>query len=182
MDKKREKRISKFLSYALRHGPDDVGIELAEGGWTDVPALLEAASRKGHTISVEELEQIVANNDKQRFALSEDRARIRANQGHSVSVEIDHTVATPGEHLFHGTVRKFIPSIREQGLLKGNRQHVHLSAERETAAKVGQRRGKPVILIVRAAAMQESGHTFYLSANGVWLTEHVPKEYILYPG
>lgn len=181
MNEKTETRVSKFLSFALRHGPGDVGIELDEGGWAEVAAVLQAAARNGFTLSLDDLEHVVANNDKKRFILSEDGSRIRASQGHSVRVELGHAPAQPLELLFHGTVARFLDSIRAQGLLRGERQHVHLSADEATAKNVGQRRGKPVVLRVRALAMHHEGFVFHRSDNGVWLTEAVPSEYIVFP-
>ena len=125
--------------------------------------------------------EIVRTNDKQRFALSEDGTRIRANQGHSVKVDLALTPQQPPEVLYHGTVDKFIDAIRNTGLQKGERHHVHLSPDLITATKVGQRRGKPVILTIRAAAMAKASHPFYLSDNGVWLTDAVPPEFINFP-
>ena len=171
-------RVSKFLSLVLRHDPGRIGIVLDEAGWTDVAALLAAAAAHGVRISRAELDEVVATSDKQRFALSPDGARIRANQGHSVEVELDLPAAVPPATLYHGTVDAALPGIRAEGLIRGARHHVHLSADVDTAKKVGGRRGKPVILTIRADAMADDGHTFYRSANGVWLVDHVPAEYI----
>ena len=172
------KKISKFLSLVLRHDPAHIGIHLDEQGWTDCAALIEASNRNGVPLNSELLEEIVRSSDKQRFALSEDKTRIRANQGHSVSVKLNLDKLTPPRHLFHGTVDKFIESIRTGGLEKGQRHHVHLSADIDTAAKVGERRGKPVILVIDAQEMHEAGHDFHRSENGVWLVDHVPVEFI----
>ena len=174
-------RNSKFLSLVLRHDPDRIGITLDDAGWTDVAALLDATAAHGVMITRDELVQIVATSDKQRFALSPDGARIRANQGHSVEVDLALAPATPPAVLYHGTVGQFVDSIREQGLIKGARHHVHLSADTATAAKVGGRRGKPVILTVRAADMVAAGHTFFCSENGVWLVDHVQAQFIDFP-
>jgi putative RNA 2'-phosphotransferase len=172
------KKISKFLSLVLRHEPASIGIHLDEQGWTDSADLIEAAKRKGVVFDMDLLEQIVLNNDKQRFALSPDKTRIRANQGHSVSVELNLEKRTPPRHLFHGTVAKFIDSIRDKGLEKGQRHDVHLSAGIDTALKVGERRGKPVILMIHALEMHKAGHEFHCSDNGVWLVDHVPSSFI----
>ncbi len=172
---------SKFLSLILRHNPGLVGITLDDAGWTDVTALLAATAAHGVAITRPELDIIVATSDKQRFALSADGTRIRANQGHSVDVELQLAVATPPDVLFHGTVADAVTSIRTQGLLKGARHHVHMSADEETAKKVGGRRGKPVILVVYAKKMLEAGHVFYRSENGVWLTDHVPASFLELP-
>jgi putative RNA 2'-phosphotransferase len=174
-------KLSKFLSLVLRHEPARIGIALDSAGWTDVDALLAAAAAHGVAITRDELVQIVATSDKQRFALSPDGARIRANQGHSVEVELELAPATPPALLYHGTVDRFLASIKDQGLLKGERHHVHLSADTATADKVGGRRGKPVVLTVRAADMAGAGYPFFVSQNGVWLTDHVPPTFIRFP-
>src|SRR5262245_35615585 len=168
------KRLSKFLSLVLRHEPARIGIVLDSSGWTDVAALLDACAAHGVVITRAELDQIVATSDKQRFALSPDGARIRANQGHSVEVDLELEPTTPPDVLYHGTTYEAVPSITEGGLLKGARHHVHMSADAETASKVGGRRGRPVVITIRAAEMVAAGHVFYRSANGVWLVEHVP--------
>jgi putative RNA 2'-phosphotransferase len=178
MDEKAKTKISKFLSYALRHRPDDVGIELDAAGWADVSAVLSAAAKRGHAITHEELLEVVRDNDKQRFALSADHTRVRASQGHSIEVDLGYAASEPPEVLYHGTVDRFLASIRVQGLLKGERHHVHLSKDLATAARVGQRRGRPIVLRVRALDMHRAGHPFFVSQNGVWLTDCVPPEYI----
>jgi putative RNA 2'-phosphotransferase len=174
-------KTSKFLSLVLRHEPARIGITLDSAGWTDVGALLAASAAHGVAITRDELDQIVATSDKQRFALSPDGARIRANQGHSVEVELELAPAVPPAILYHGTVDRFLASIKDQGLIKGERHHVHLSADLATAEKVGGRRGKPVVLVVRAADMVAAGHTFYVSQNGVWLTDAVPAAFLEVP-
>ncbi len=171
-------QTSKFLSYVLRHRPDSIGITLDENGWVDVDELLGAAQRNGKRLSRERLEQVVACSDKKRFALSDDGRRIRANQGHSVSVDLDLEPVEPPELLYHGTVERFLDSIRSEGLVRGRRHHVHLSPDEATARTVGSRRGKPVILTVEAARMHAAGHEFFRSANSVWLTESVPAEFL----
>lgn len=172
-------RHSKFLSLVLRHQPEKIGVSLDPNGWIEVDTLLEAMARHGKRLSREDLERLIRESEKQRFALSEDGLRIRANQGHSVEVDLALAPQTPPEILYHGTVDRFMDSILASGLLKGNRHHVHLSADVETAQKVGQRRGKPVILEVRAGDMHRVGRPFYLSDNGVWLAEDVPVQYIV---
>ncbi|HLL21936.1 MAG TPA: RNA 2'-phosphotransferase [Kofleriaceae bacterium] len=174
-------RVSKFLSLVLRHDPARIGITLDEAGWTDVDALLAACAAHGVAITRAELDALVASSDKQRYALSPDGARIRANQGHSVPVSLGLLPATPPERLYHGTVDAALPGIRAQGIVKGARHHVHLSADMPTATKVGSRRGKPVLLVVRAAEMAAAGHVFYRSENGVWLADHVPPAFIDVP-
>lgn len=173
---------SKFLSLVLRHQPEVVGMKLDPEGWLPIDELIQNANRTGNELSLELLHEVVASCEKKRFSLSDDGLKIRANQGHSVpDVELNLEQSTPPELLFHGTVAAFIDSIREKGLLKRARNHVHLSADIETAKKVGARRGKPVILTIRSKAMHESGHLFYLSANGVWLTDAVPAQFIEFP-
>lgn len=175
------KDISKFVSLVLRHEPEKIGITLDENGWTDCHTLIEAAGRRGKRFDHDMLVKIVRDNDKQRFALSEDGRRIRANQGHSVPVDLALQPQTPPEFLYHGTVPKFLESIRSGGLHKGERHHVHLSPDLTTATKVGERRGKAVILSIRAAEMSAAGYRFYISENGVWLTDAVPPEFIVFP-
>lgn len=175
-------KTSKFLSLVLRHRPDRAGVELDSEGWVEIDRLIEGANRKGAKLTLESLHAAVAENDKQRFALSEDGLRIRANQGHSLrAVDLRLEARQPPEMLFHGTVEEFLPSIRKQGLLKRSRNHVHLSADRETAEKVGSRRGRAVILEVAAGEMAAAGIEFFLSANGVWLTEAVAPRYLRFP-
>ena len=174
-------RLSKFLSLVLRHEPERTGLQLDAAGWVGVDALLAGAARAGVPITRERLKAIVANSDKQRFAFDASGERIRANQGHSVAVELGYASATPPDVLFHGTVAKFIEAIRREGLVKGSRHHVHLSPDEATARKVGQRRGVPVILRVDAGGMQRAGHRFFHSTNGVWLVDHVPPEFIFFP-
>jgi putative RNA 2'-phosphotransferase len=171
-------RVSKYLSAHLRHRPERIGLTLDRGGWVPVDDLLTAAARDGFPITRDELERVVANSDKQRYAFDQDGRRIRANQGHSVAVELDLPVAEPPDVLFHGTVERSLPAIRREGLSPMARHDVHLSADQETARRVGARRGTPVILTVDAAAMVADGHTFRLSANGVWLVSAVPPEYL----
>ncbi|MCA9071342.1 MAG: RNA 2'-phosphotransferase [Planctomycetaceae bacterium] len=182
MDAKRHKRISKFLSLVLRHRPELIGIDLDGQGWVSVQELLTHAHRQGTRFSEAELRQVVRESDKQRFALSDDGLLIRANQGHSVSVDLGLEPSSPPEVLYHGTVATFLTDIREKGLLKGQRHHVHLSPDKATATKVGSRRGKPVILEIASQQMHADGLEFYLSTNGVWLTDHVPPSYIFFPG
>lgn len=176
MDK--NKSISKFLSYVLRHDPASIQLQLDAHGWANVNELLKQAQQHGKRFTLEQLETVVAENDKQRFAFSDDKTRIRANQGHSITVELDLLPVAPPEFLYHGTVGKFVSLIRENGLLKMSRQHVHLTDNRKTAEKVGSRRGVPVILTVRSGEMHRNGIHFFLSENGVWLTDHVPSAYI----
>ena len=179
MIKDRATSISKYLSLVLRHDPSAAGVTLDEEGWVHVEDLLAGAARHGRRFTRVELDQVVQTNDKQRFAFSPDGQRIRANQGHSVSVDLGLTPETPPDVLYHGTVERFVSSIMEKGIEKGARQFVHLSLDVATATRVGSRRGKPVILKIAAASMHADGFRFYCSANGVWLTERVPPLYIL---
>ncbi len=174
-------QISKFLSLVLRHQPESIGLSLDERGWANIDDLLDAANRTGTTIDRNQLLQVVENNDKRRFSLSDDGTMIRANQGHSILVDLELSPVSPPDRLFHGTVERFLDSIREQGLRPGARQHVHLSKDVATATTVGKRRGKPVILTIRSAVMHADGLDFFLSANGVWLTASVPVDYIEFP-
>jgi putative RNA 2'-phosphotransferase len=173
---------SKFLSLILRHKPEEIGLILDPEGWADLDELIRLANAKGNALTRELVREIVASNDKQRFALSPDGLRIRANQGHSVHVDLKLEPQPPPDILFHGTATRFVASILEAGLRPGSRQHVHLSAGEDTAINVGSRHGKPVVLKVRAADMVRDGHRFYRSANGVWLTDLVPPGYLDYPG
>jgi putative RNA 2'-phosphotransferase len=181
MDEKTRTSLSKFLSLVLRHEPGAIGITLDGAGWTDVARLLEACQAHGKALSREALEELVATSPKRRFALSEDGQRIRASQGHSVEVELGYAPAVPPERLFHGTVAAALDSIRQQGLVRGERHHVHLSADEATARNVGARRGSPVVLGVRAGELHRAGHVFFRSENGVWLTEAVPPGALEFP-
>lgn len=179
MNEKDKKQISKFLSLVLRHRPEYINLELNENGWADVIKLIEKAKTKEVIFSIEDLDEIVSTNDKQRFAFNEDKSKIRANQGHSVkSIDLQLEAIKPPEFLYHGTVEKFIESIKNTGLQKRSRQHVHLSENLETATKVGSRRGEAIILNINSGEMFEEGFHFYCSENGVWLTDHVPVEFI----
>ena len=181
MNEKQTKQTSKFLSLVLRHQPEKIGIRLDEAGWVDVDILLGAAARCGKRITRETLEYVVQTNDKQRFSFSEDGRRIRANQGHSVDVDLGYMPAEPPEILLHGTPDRFIESIRQSGLKKMNRHHVHLHADVATSTAVGSRRGKPVLLKVKAQEMARQGYQFFVTPNHVWLTDHVPVEFIEFP-
>lgn len=171
-------RHSRFLSLVLRHRPEAIGITLDENGWVDVETLLEGCRRHGRRIDRPMLDEIVRTNNKRRFALSPDGKRIRASQGHSIEVDLGLEPVRPPDTLFHGTATRFLESILAGGLEKRSRRHVHLSPDVETAIKVGARHGKPVVLAVAAGNMHENGYKFYLSANGVWLTESVPREFL----
>ncbi len=176
------KRKSKFLSLILRHKPEKIGLKLDTQGWADISELLSKLSENGPAWTMEDLEQIVREDNKQRYAFSQDRTKIRANQGHSIQIELGYTPQSPPEFLYHGTATRFIESIQKTGLEKRNRHHVHLSTNLETASQVGNRHGKLVVLTIRASEMQENGYDFFVSDNGVWLTDHIPVAYIDFPG
>jgi putative RNA 2'-phosphotransferase len=178
MDPKHAIRLSKFLSYHLRHHPGAIGLRLEEGGWVNVEELLAACTAHGVPISPEQLTELVTGNDKQRFAFDEAGARIRAQQGHSVEVNLHLTPAVPPAVLYHGTAPGALPTIRREGLQKMSRHHVHLSPDEETARRVGARRGRPVILTIDAAGLHAAGGVFYQSGNGVWLVDAVPPQYL----
>ena len=171
-------RLSKTLSLWLRHKPEAAGLTLDAQGWTDVDPVLAAFAQNGIACDWQELLRIVDESDKQRFELSSDTARIRARQGHSVTVELDWPRMSPPALLYHGTIAPVLPAILADGLKPMRRHHVHLSGDVETATRVGARRGAPMILAIRAAALEQDGHAFFLTSNQVWLTGHVPPEFI----
>jgi putative RNA 2'-phosphotransferase len=178
MNENEKTKTSRFLSLVLRHQPDEIGLQLDANGWANVTELIDKAGQSGRHFTEQDLAEIVASNDKQRFTYNEDRSKIRANQGHSIDVELQLDAAIPPDQLYHGTVERFLPSIREKGLLKMNRHHVHMSKDITTAEKVGDRRGEAIILTINTGDMHKDGFAFFLSANGVWLTDHVPVSYI----
>jgi putative RNA 2'-phosphotransferase len=171
-------RVSKRLSFVLRHRPDSVGLTLDEAGWVDVDALLDALAGHGLRLTRAELEHVVATNDERRFAFDTTGSRIRASQGHSLAVDLGYAPAVPPDELFHGTVERNLAAILAEGLRPGDRHAVHLSPDVDTAEKVGARRGRPVVLRVSAAAMAADGFSFSRSANGVWLVAAVPPRYL----
>lgn len=170
-------RLSKFLSLVLRHQPQQYGLTLDDHGWAHIDDLITVANRVGVPLTHEALQQVVAQNDKQRFAISADGRAIRARQGHSITVDLELRALEPPAHLYHGTAERFVPSIHAQGLLRRSRQHVHLSPDVPTAIKVGQRHGKPVVLMVQSGVMYRDGYHFYQAENGVWLVDAVPTVY-----
>ena len=181
MNEKETKRISKFMSLILRHEPQKIGIKLDSAGWVDVDQFLSAMKRHGKKIDRDVLNYVVESNDKQRFSFSEDGTRIRATQGHSVKVDLGYQPAEPPEILFHGTPTKFVETIRGTGLKKVGRHHVHLHHDQKLATQVGGRRGKPVLLKVWAKKMFDANFEFFVTENQVWLTDHVPAEFIEFP-
>jgi putative RNA 2'-phosphotransferase len=178
MDDRRTVRTSRFLARVLRHDPGSIGLRMDAAGWVEVPALLSACAAAGRPLTRGELEHVVAVNDKKRFAFSEDGLRIRASQGHTVEVDLGLPPATPPAVLYHGTASRTLPLILSQGLKPMSRRDVHLSADTGTARKVGARHGRPVVLVVDAAALTAAGQVFRVSANGVWLTGPVPPEHL----
>ncbi|MEU6791433.1 RNA 2'-phosphotransferase [Nonomuraea wenchangensis] len=178
MMRRRLVRVSKYLARHLRHDPGRIGLTLDPAGWVPVEELLSAAAAHGFPITPAELARVVETNDKRRYVIED--GRIRASQGHSVPVDLGLPPAEPPEVLYHGTVGRFLSAIRREGLRPMGRHHVHLSPDRDTAVRVGARRGAPVVLVVRAGAMHADGHVFHLSANGVWLTGHVPPAYLAF--
>jgi len=166
-------KTGRFLSLILRHKPEEIGLKLDSEGWANVAELL----KKGN-MDMATLEEIVATNNKKRFKFNDDKTKIRASQGHSVRVDLKLEPQIPPDNLFHGTATHFLSSIYEKGLVAGSRQQVHLSSDKDTAINVGQRHGKPIVLNVNAKVMSDDGIKFYLSDNGVWLTDHVPIKYL----
>ncbi|MEU0050231.1 RNA 2'-phosphotransferase [Streptomyces sp. NPDC006184] len=179
MNERRTVQVSRYLSRHLRHQPERIGITPDPGGWVDIGTLIAAAAAHGFRFTRDELDHVVATNDKQRFVT--EGTRIRASQGHSIEVDLGLPPATPPPHLYHGTVERSLAAIRAEGLRPMDRHDVHLSADRETATRVGARRGRPVVLTVDSGAMHRDGHVFHLSANGVWLTAAVPPRHLRFP-
>ncbi|MEG5001638.1 RNA 2'-phosphotransferase [Microcoleus sp. B4-D4] len=178
MHDSRSLKISKYLSRHLRHAPSRIGIQLGPGGWVPVSELLDACQKNNFPLQLAELKQVVAENDKQRFSFDSTGTLIRANQGHSVEVDLQLEPAVPPDILYHGTGSTAVESILSQGIRKMSRHHVHLSADIQTARKVGARHGIPAVFAVDAAAMQLDGCTFYCSDNQVWLVDFVPQNYL----
>lgn len=170
--------LGKFISLILRHKPQVIGITLDQNGWADTQELLAGINASNRYIDMEILERIVRENNKKRYSFNEDKSRIRANQGHSISVNVEMKEMTAPDELYHGTADRFLDSIKEKGILKMNRQYVHLSADVETAKAVGKRHGKPVVLVIDTKKMAEDGYTFWLSDNGVWQSEDIKWEYV----
>ncbi len=171
-------RLSKFIALILRHKPEEIGITLDEHGWASVPLLISGINKSGYEIDMSILEEIVDEDEKQRYSFNSDKTKIRANQGHSVNVDVELKECEPPEQLFHGTGEKFAAAIRKEGLKSKSRLYVHLSNNKETAEKVGSRHGKPHVFFVHSGKMYRAGYKFYLSENGVWLTKYVPPEFL----
>ncbi len=175
----RNNKTSKFIALILRHKPETIGITLDEHGWANVQELIDGINATGkHHLNMELLEEIVRLDEKQRYSFNEDRSLIRANQGHSIPVDVDLRETLPPKVLYHGTGEKYVPSIDEQGLIPKSRLYVHMSADKETAKTVGSRHGRPVIYEIDCKSMSEDGYRFYLSENHVWLTKAVPAKYL----
>ncbi len=175
-------RISKFLSLILRHKPYLIDLELDKNGWAGTEELIRLINEKKFRITFDQLKYVVDHDEKSRYSFSEDFLKMRANQGHSIEIDNFFRETSPPDQLFHGTAEKNISSIRQKGILKGRRHHVHLSPDKETAVNVGKRYGKPVVLTIQAGKMSDDGFKFYLSENNVWLTDFVGADYILFPG
>lgn len=173
-------KLSKFVSYILRHNPASINIELDSRGYANVDALIEGIRKKGYDINKEILESIVQNDEKQRYAFNEDKSKINANYGHSIDVKLDLKTANPPEILYHGTSKDFVANILKEGIKKQNRQFVHLSTDEETALKVGKRHGAPVVLKIRAQDMVKDGIKLYKTDSNIWLTDYVHPKYIYY--
>ena len=171
-------RISKFLSLVLRHKPEMIGLTLDRGGWVQIDELLLTVNRAGVPLNQDVLRQVVEQDGKRRYSLSENGRRIKANYGHSIPVDLGLEPLAPPEFLFHGTATRFLEAIRAEGLVPRGRNYVHLSPDESTAVTVGQRHGKPIILTIQARRMHENGHRFHRSTGGVWLTKEVSVEYI----
>ncbi len=172
------KKVSKSMSYVLRHRPDSIDLTLGPNGWVLIDELLAAFGRNGQPYSKQLIETVVAESNKQRFELSEDGSMIRARQGHSVEVDLGYEPAVPPDVLYHGTATRYLASILEKGLIKGNRHHVHLSTNKETMLAVAMRHGKPALLAIDAKQMHADGYPFYVTGNHVWLTDQVPSRYL----
>lgn len=171
-------KLSVFISLVLRHKPDEAHITLDEHGWANVEELLAGINDTGRKIDMEILKEIVRTDNKQRYSFNEDKTLIRANQGHSIPVDVELEEKQPPQFLYHGTADRFLDSIMLEGLKPMSRLYVHLSKDEETAVKVGKRHGKPVVLKISAEEMYYDGKKFYLSQNGVWLTKYIEKKYI----
>ena len=171
-------KLSVFISLVLRHKPEAAGIRLDEHGWANVEELLEGINNTGRQINMDILEEIVRTDSKQRYSFNSNKTLIRANQGHSIPVDVELEERQPPQYLYHGTAERFLDAIMAEGLKPMSRLYVHLSKDEETAVKVGKRHGSPVVLKVRAEEMYHDGNKFYLSQNGVWLTKYVDRKYI----
>ncbi len=180
MNEQQLARISRFMSLVLRHKPEEIKMKLDKNGWANVKELINGMKQKGYHVNLDILKIVVGTNNKQRFSFNNDFTKIRANQGHSIDVDIDFKIVPPPEFLYHGTATHFLEQIKKDGLVHKKRQYVHLSIDVETAINVGKRHGNPVVLKIKSGDMQRNGIAFYLSENGVWLLKQVPTNYIAF--
>ncbi|HBE8485727.1 TPA: RNA 2'-phosphotransferase [Clostridioides difficile] len=171
-------KLSIFISLILRHKPETIGIKLDDYGYADVNELIEKINNTGRNINIEILEQIVKEDNKQRYSFNDDRSKIRANQGHSINVNVELRELEPPKYLYHGTATRFLDNIKNEGIIKQSRLYAHLSRDIDIAVKVGKRHGTPVILKINTGKMYENGYKFYLSENNVWLCEYIPFKYV----
>ncbi|MFA1719042.1 RNA 2'-phosphotransferase [Clostridioides difficile] len=171
-------KLSIFISLILRHKPETIGIKLDDYGYADVNELIEKINNTGRNINIEILEQIVKEDNKQRYSFNDDRSKIRANQGHSINVNVELRELEPPKYLYHGTATRFLDNIKNEGIIKQSRLYIHLSRDIDIAVKVGKRHGTPVILKINTGKMYENGYKFYLSENNVWLCEYIPFKYV----
>jgi putative RNA 2'-phosphotransferase len=178
MISKEDMKISKFMSLVLRHKPEEIGLKLDEHGYLNTSELIERMNRKGYKVTDSDIKRIVIEDDKQRYSFNDNETKIKANQGHSLSVNLELEAVKPPNELYHGTSTRFSDSICQSGILKQSRQYVHLSFDIETALKVGKRHGEPVVFVINSQQMYEDGYNFYLSENKVWLTDYVPVKYL----
>lgn len=178
MTREQEMKYSKFMSLVLRHKPQEIGLSLDEYGYINTSDLIKGMNKKGYKVTITDIEEIVIHDDKQRYSFNDDETKIKANQGHSIKVNLELVPIKPQNVLYHGTAIRFIDDICRDGIKKQSRQYVHLSADMETATKVGKRHGKLVILLVDSERMYKDGYKFYLSDNKVWLTDYVPPKYL----
>lgn len=170
--------ISKYMSLILRHKPDVIGIELDEHGWANVNDLISGIEKDNHGFNFELLEEIVRSDSKQRYSFNDDKSLIRANQGHSVNVDVELKEKEPPEYLYHGTGEKYVKFINQDGLIPKSRLYVHLSKDIKTAENVGKRHGKEIIYRINSGRMYRNGYKFYLSENGIWLTKEASVKYL----
>lgn len=175
----KKNNLSKFISLILRHKPEAIGITLDEHGYANVDELIEGINKQNYIIDFDKLKDIVDTDNKQRYSFNKDFTKIRANQGHSIKVDVELEEKRPPKYLYHGTATRFVESIHNEGIKPQSRLYVHLSDNHTTATKVGTRHGSPEVLVVEARNMYKDGYKFYLSKNGVWLTEYVPTQYII---
>ncbi|EMQ1359338.1 RNA 2'-phosphotransferase [Clostridioides difficile] len=171
-------KLSIFISLILRHKPETIGIKLDDYGYADVNELIEKINNTGRNINIEILEQIVKEDNKQRYSFNEDRSKIRANQGYSINVNVELRELEPPRFLYHGTATRFLDNIKKEGIISKSRLYIHLSNDIDTAVQVGKRHGIPIVLKINAGKMYENDYKFYLSENNIWLCEYIPFKYV----